>query len=153
MRIKILLLVWFAAVDAIAAPDLLAELGQAKAKWESYGTENYAFAISNKCFCTNPMEVGPLVIVVRGDKIQRTVYAGSPRDGYSYGQAVRRRTPLRITVPKLFQYIEKQLRIHNHSYFKIKYDATDGHPLRIEFDDPALKNEESLILVEKLQRL
>lgn len=156
MRVKALLLLvsCFITAEAMAAaPSLMEALEQARAKWESHRSEDYAFEISNTCSCPDPADAGPLVIIVRGGKVRRTVYVGNPRNGYSPKQAVRRRTSLRTTIPDLFELIEKKLRTFDNSHFKIKYDDKQGHPIRFEYDDPQHKGEETLIVVKDFKHI
>jgi hypothetical protein len=136
----------------VSSPPTLEELRAVQAKWESLRIEDYSFVISNKCVCPNLAHVGPLLITVRGGKVRSAVYMGAPRDGYSVGQAVRKRTPLRVSIDGLFERIEKQLRTQNPAHFKIKYEA-GVYPVRLEYDNPALNNEESLILIKDLKRI
>jgi hypothetical protein len=92
-------------------------------------------------------------MVVEDGRIQRALYLGDARAGYTPGQAVRKRTPMRVTVPGLFEFIEKKLRRGNAAFFKVKYDDKAGYPLRFEYDDPALKGEEIRIELKNIKRL
>jgi hypothetical protein len=157
---------WLMASDVLAAeplletlglvnppPPSLAELRAAKAKWESHEKEikDYSFVISNKCACPSPASTGPLLITVRNGKVKSAVYAGEPKDGFLPGQAVRRRTPLRITIPGLFGMIEKRLLHLNPAHFKIKYDETGSYPVQFEYNDPGARNEEDLVVIKDLK--
>jgi hypothetical protein len=166
MRIKtfLFLVSWLVASDAPAEPLLetlglvsstptLEELNAAQAKWKSLRIEDYSFVISNKCVCPNLAHVGPLLVTVRGGRVRSAVYAGEPRDGYSLGQAVRKRTPLRVSIDGLFERIEKQLRTGSPEHFKIKYDKTGSYPVQFEYNDPGIQNEEDLIVIKDLKIL
>lgn len=154
MRIlSLLVLSWFAFSDAAAAPALAVELAQAKSQWESQRIEDYSFVISNACACPNPVHTGPMQITVREGKLRRAVYLGQRKEGYAPGQAVRRRTPLRVSISGLFETIEKRLKSGDSGHFKIKYDDKLGYPLKFEYDDPALKGEESKIELKDFRRL
>lgn len=147
------LMSWFALSDAAAAPALAMELAQARSKWESQHIEDYSYVISNACACQDPTHTGPMRITVREGKLRRAVYLGQRKEGYAPGQAVRRRTPLRVSVSGLFETIEKRLKSGNPAHFKIKYDDKLGYPLKFEYDDPALKGEESKIELKDFKRL
>lgn len=154
MRIvAFLFLSCLAPADAMAAPSLADELAQARSKWELQRIEDYSFAISNTCSCPTPVHKGPLRIIVREGRVRRAVYLGERKDGYSPGQAVRGRTPLRLSIHGLFEMIERRLKTGNPAHFKIKYDDKLGHPLKFEYDDPALKGEETRIEVKDYKRL
>ncbi len=137
----------------LVAPPSLEELAAAKSKWESSGFENYAFVISNECLCPNPTHSGPILIHVRDGKLRHAVYLGQPREGYTQGQPVRRRTPLRVTIDDLFERIEKQLKIGNAPYLKIKYDDKSGYPVQFEYADPARSAERFKILLKDFKPL
>lgn len=149
----LLLLSWFALSNAAAAPPSAGELAQARAKWESRRVEDYSFVISNACVCPNPVHAGPLRITVREGKLRRAVYLGQRKEGYAPGQAVRGRTPLRVSIHGLFEMIEQRLKSGNPDHFKIKYDDKLGHPLKFEYDDPALKGEETRIELKEFRLL
>jgi hypothetical protein len=169
MKIKtfLFLVSWLMASDVLAEslvetlglvsppPPSLEELHAAKAKWESHEREikDYSFEISNKCTCPNPASSGPLQITVSKGKVKTAVYMGAPKDGYFTGQAVRQRTPLRVTIPGLFDLIEKRLKHLNPAHFKIKYDETGSYPVQFEYNDPAVKNEEDLVVIKDLKLL
>jgi hypothetical protein len=155
MRIGIFLLLasGFAAAEAMAQSALMEELARARSKWESQRIENYAFVIANACVCPNPLHAGPLLVVVEEGRVRRALYLGERRSGYSRGQAVRKRTPLRLSVSGLFEMIDKRLKSGNPAHFKIKYDDKIGYPLQFEYDDPAQKNEEIRIQVRDFKRL
>jgi hypothetical protein len=140
------------ATDTLAAPTLEA-LAEARSKWESSGFENYAVVISNECLCPNPTHIGPIVIHVRDGKLRHAVYLGQPRNGYAQGQAVRGRTPLRVTIDGLFERIEKQIKIGNGPYLKLKYDAKNGYPTHFEYADPARSGEQFKILLKDFKLL
>jgi hypothetical protein len=155
MRIGIFLLLasGFTAAEAMAQSALMEELARARSKWESQRIENYAFVIANACVCPNPLHAGPLLVVVEEGRVRRALYLGEPRGGYSRGQAVRKRTPLRVSVPGLFEMIDKRFKSGNPAHFKIKYDDKLGYPLKFEYDDPALKGEETGIELKDFRRL
>lgn len=153
MKIKAsLLLLWFVTAGAVAQSPLMEDLARAKSKWESRRFENYSFVISNSCSCPDPLHRGPLRIVVEEGSLRRAVYLGESRDGYTSGQSVRKRGPLRVTMPGLFKFIEQQLKRGNAAEFKIKYDDKTGHPLRFEYDDPE-SDKPARIEVKDLKRL
>jgi hypothetical protein len=165
IRMVLFLVSWFAMIDALAEPLLetlglvnppppsLGELDAAKAKWESLRIEDYSFVISNQCACPSLAHTGPLQITVRNGKVKSAVYMGAPKDGYSPGQAVRRRTPLRVTIPGLFDLIEKRLLHLNPAHFKLKYDKTGSYPVQFEYNDPGAQNEEDLVVIKDLKLL
>jgi hypothetical protein len=78
---------------------------------------------------------------------------GEPKDGYFPGQAIRRRTPLRLTINDLFELMEKRLRRYNPAHFKIKYDGTGSYPVQFEYNDLGIQNEEDLIVIKDLKLL
>lgn len=157
MRILALLflLPWSAFAEAAAQSALMEELAQAESKWESQRLEDYSFTVSNSCSCPNPLHRGPLRIVVEQGRLRQAVYLGEGADGYSSGQAVRKRSPLRVTMPDLFRFIEQKLRRagDNGADFKTKYDAKTGHLLRFEYADSESKDGKARLEVKDFKRL
>lgn len=155
MKIRLLLILscGLLAIDATAQSSLMEELDQARSLWESRRLGDYAFIISNVCSCPDPIDAGPLLVVVEQGRLRRALYLGESGAGYSPGQSVRKRTPLRVTIPGLFQFMEKRLRRGNSVHFKIKYDTTYGYPTLFEYDDPALKGEEIRLQLKDFKRL
>jgi hypothetical protein len=143
------MLCWLAAADAIGATSL-EELAATKAQWESQRIKNYSFVISNACPCPVP-QTGPLYIVVANGKLKRAVYLGEPRDGFSRGQSIRRRSPIRVTMDGLFEMIEKRLKITPAT--KIKYDDKLGYPVLFEYADSSLGGGHAKIELKDFKRL
>src|SRR5687767_9198835 len=120
MKIRALLFLFFwTAADASAQAAFLDELARAKSKWESQRIEDYSFVISNSCSCPDPLDKGPMLIVIEEGKLRRAIYLGEAEDGYSQGQKVRKRSMLRVSIPGLFEMIERQLKLGAVTTLKI----------------------------------
>ena len=142
MRIALLLAGVFGAFGvAPVAAGLPEELANARERWAERGSEHYSFTISNGCYCA-PADRGPVTVtVVRGE-------AAGPSALEPF-----KISSLRITIPALFDQMDQALRRLKAAYFQFEFDPLDGHPTRIAYDDPAIDDDQWVIVVADLKHL
>jgi len=125
---------------------MMNEFAQNRQKWESHSIENYNIVIAEKaCYCFFALDYGPVKNCVRNGQIIKTIYRGEPRDGYKFGDRVTEDTGLKMTVDDLFALV--LFRLENLEerllqYFEVQYDDTFGFPVRIEYDEPNIADEQ-----------
>jgi hypothetical protein len=145
MRIAPLLAAVFGILAvATALADLAGELTSARQRWADRGSDHYRFTISNGCYC-GPAARGPVTVtVVDGEvSVRRASYLDPP--------VVK--SPLHITIPRLFDWIDDALRRYPVKNFHLEFDPIDGHPTRFEYDDPAVHDDQTAIVIEDFEHL
>ena len=145
MRFASLLAAVFGILAAAAgSADFAGELASARERWAQHGSDHYRFTISDSCYC-GPAVRGPVTVtVVDGEvSLRRASYLDPP--------VVR--SPLHITIPRLFDWINEALKRYPTANFRLDFDPVDGHPMRFEHDDPAVHDDQEVIVVEDFEHL
>lgn len=102
----------------------LADLADARARWEAAGIDEYSYSIVESCEC-DPETVGPRRVVVSDGAVTATTWFGSPSkyDG--------------VTVDVLFDQIEAGLQ-RGDVINRVSYDETTGAPIDVILDEEAV---------------
>ena len=127
-----------------ASADLAGEVASARERWAAHGPNDYRFTISQGCYCRRVGRGPVTVTVVDGEvSLRRTSFLDPP--------VVR--TPLHITMPQLFEWIEEELRQHPTANFNLEFDSFDGHPTRFKYVEPSVTDSWMTIVVDEFKRL
>ncbi|MEZ5500260.1 MAG: DUF6174 domain-containing protein [Steroidobacteraceae bacterium] len=145
-------LIFSASACGATTEQLLAQLNSARSLWAQRGPVSYSFVISDGCFCLSPAYNGPLLVTVRPGRPIRLVYIGRSTRKYAKGDRVTIETHLRTDIPQLFDWIEKAIRASPAAFFTLEYDSVDGHPVKVELDDPTWEDEQTIIAIESFRR-
>jgi len=129
---------------ATASADFAGDLASARERWTEHGSNHYRFIISESCYCGQATR-GPVTVTVVDAEVsvRRTSHLDPP--------VVR--SPLHITIPRLFEWIEQELRQHPTANFTLEFDSFDGHPTRFKYVEPSVNDVWMTIVVEEFERL
>jgi hypothetical protein len=121
----LLLTLLLAACDSPTAPNELDQLADARARWQTQGSDSYSYELTRECFC-----------VLSGRRVTVTVEHGA----VVAAEYVDSKNPVEAallsylqTVPDLFDLIEDVL-IRKVASFMASYDPNYGYPTHVEID-------------------
>lgn len=102
----------------------LADLAEARARWEAAGISEYSYSIVESCEC-DAETVGPRRVVVNDGVVTATTWFGSPSKYEG------------VTVEVLFDQIEAGLQ-RGEVTNRVTYDETTGAPIDVILDEEAV---------------
>jgi hypothetical protein len=79
---------------------------------------------------------GPLRVIVRDGRVERAIYEGEARDGFSFGDEVREKNGLERTVEDVFSNAEKIVSGSPPGTYRVEYDSQFGYPTLIDYQNP-----------------